>query len=133
MKRRIQLLLHTTGVFSYYYGYQYFIRAVELAAQDPEKLQSIRKEIYITIAFEFKTSITGVERDLRTVRDIMMRNGGGQLLARMTGNPAWSCKPPYPRDLIAIFSQYLRESNSCREPEILWESNTCQEPEILWQ
>ncbi len=119
MRRSIQLLLHTTGVFSYYYGYQYFIRAVELAAQDPERLQSIRKEIYITIAFEFKTSITSVERDLRTVRDIMMRNGGGQLLVQMTGNPAWLCRLPYPRDLIAIFSQYLRETALLKEAAIL--------------
>ena len=107
MRKRIQLLLHTTGVFSYYYGYQYFIRAVELAVQNPERLQSIQKEIYITVASEFKTSIASVERDLRTVRDVMMKNGGGQLLVEMTGSPAWAHKIPYPRDLIAIFSQYL--------------------------
>ena len=107
MKQKIQLLLHTTGVFSYYYGYQYFIRSVELAVQNPERLQSIQKEIYITVASEFQTSITSVERDIRTIRDAMMKNGGEQLLVQMTGCPAWAHKIPYPRDLIAIFSEYL--------------------------
>ena len=90
MKQKIQLLLHTTGVFSYYYGYQYFIRSVELAVQNPERLQSIQKEIYITVASEFQTSITSVERDIRTIRDVMMKNGGEQLLVQMTGCPAWA-------------------------------------------
>ena len=107
MKQKIQLLLHTTGVFSDYYGYQYFIRSVELAVQNPERLQSIQKEIYITVASEFQTSITSVERDIRTIRDVMMKNGGEQLLVQMTGCPAWAHKIPYPRDLIAIFSEYL--------------------------
>ena len=107
MKQKIQLLLHTTGVFSYYYGYQYFIRSVELAVQNPERLQSIQKEIYITVASEFQTSITSVERDIRTIRDVMMKNGGEQLLVQMTGCHPLAHKIPYPRDLIAIFSEYL--------------------------
>ena len=98
MKQKLQSLLHTTGVFSYYYGYQYFIRSVELAVQNPERLQSIQKEIYITVASEYQTSV-------------MMKNGGEQLLIQMTGSPGWADKIPYPRDLIAIFAQYLlRES-----------------------
>ncbi len=107
MKQKIQFLLHTAGVFSYYYGYQYFIRSVELAVQNPERLQSIQKEIYIIVASEFQTSIASVERDIRTIRDVMMKNGGEQLLIEMTGSPGWAHKIPYPRDLIAIFSQYL--------------------------
>ena len=111
MKQKLQSLLHTTGVFSYYYGYQYFIRSVELAVQNPERLQSIQKEIYITVASEYQTSIASVERDIRTVRDVMMKNGGEQLLIQMTGSSGWADKIPYPRDLIAIFAQYLlRES-----------------------
>lgn len=107
MKQKLQSMLHTTGVFSYYYGYQYFIRSVELAVQNPERLQSIQKEIYITVACEFQTSISSVERDIRTVRDVMMKNGGEHLLVQMTGSPGWATRVPYPRDLIAIFTQYL--------------------------
>ena len=82
-----------------------------LQLQNPERLQSIQKEIYITVASEYQTSIASVERDIRTVRDVMMKNGGEQLLIQMTGSPGWADKIPYPRDLIAIFAQYLlRES-----------------------
>lgn len=45
MKQKIQVLLNTTGVFSHYCGYRYFIRAVELALEDPTRLQCIHKEI----------------------------------------------------------------------------------------
>lgn len=107
MKQRIQVLLHSAGVFSYYCGYQYFIRSVELAVQNPNRLQSIQKEIYIIVASEFQTSITSVERDIRTIRDVMMKNGGDDLLVEMTGCPAWAHKTPYPRDLIAIFCEYV--------------------------
>ena len=107
MRQKIQLLLHSAGVFNYYCGYQYFIRSVELAVQDPDRLQSIQKEIYIIVASEFRTTITSVERDIRTIRDVMMKNGGEQLLIQMTGSSAWSHKVPYPRDLIAIFCDYL--------------------------
>ena len=84
MKQKIQVLLNTTGVFSHYCGYRYFIRAVELALEDPTRLQCIHKEIYV-----------------------MMRNGGHHLLVEMTGCPAWEDKTPYPKDLIAIFCEYL--------------------------
>ncbi len=112
MRQKIQFLLHSAGVFSYYCGYQYFIRSVELAVEEPERLQNIQKEIYVTVASEHHTSVANVERNIRTVRDVMMKNGGEQLLVRMTGSPAWSHKVPYPRDLIAIFSQYLLCSQS---------------------
>ena len=40
-----------------------------------------------------------------------VRSGGEQLLIQMSGSPGWADKIPYPRDLIAIFAQYLlRES-----------------------
>lgn len=107
MKQKIQLLLHTTGVFSHYCGYQYFVRTVELAIQNPTRLQCIHKELYVTVASEYSTSVASVERDIRTVRDVMMRNGGHELLAEMTGCTVWSDNKPYPKDLIAIFCDYL--------------------------
>lgn len=107
MKLTIQILLNSAGVFSHYCGYRYFIRAVELAVQDPTRLQYIQKAIYVTVAYEYATTVTSVERDIRTIRDVMMRNGGHQLLVRMTGSPVWSDRTPYPKDLIAIFCEYL--------------------------
>ncbi len=108
MKEKMQTLLNSTGVSSHYLGYHYLIRSVELASQDPNRLACIQKEIYLTIAFEYTTTITSVERDIRTVRDVMMRNGARHLLVEMTGCPAWSDKTPYPKELISIFCAYLQ-------------------------
>ena len=63
--------------------------------------------IYVTVASEFSTTVSSVERNIRTVRDVMMRNGGHHLLVEMTGCPVWEDKTPYPKDLIAIFCEYL--------------------------
>lgn len=112
MKQAIQILLSSVGVFSHYYGYHYFIRAVELAIQDPTRLQCIKKEIYMTIAFEHATTVSNVERDIRTIRNVMMKNNGRQLLIQMTGCPVWTDKTPCPKDLIAIFCEYLNRSSS---------------------
>lgn len=114
MKQKLQILLNSTGVSSHYLGYHYLIRSVELASQDPNRLSCIQKEIYLTIAFEYTTTISSVERDIRTVRDVMMRNGARHLLVEMTGCMAWSDKTPYPKELIAIFCAYL---HSCAPPE----------------
>lgn len=110
MKHTIQELLHAVGVFNHYCGYDYFIRSVELAVQKPERLQRVQKEIYIPVASEFHTNAASVERNIRTIRDVMMKNGGDTLLVQMTGSPAWARKTPYPRDLIAIFCTYLTEN-----------------------
>ena len=107
MKQSIQILLNSAGVFSHYCGYHYFIRAVELAVQNPARLQYIQKEIYVTVASEYGTSVNRVERNIRTIRDVMLKNGGRQLLIGMTGCSAWAEKTPYPKDLIAIFCEYL--------------------------
>lgn len=50
MNKKIQAILHSAGIFRHYYGYSYFQDAVLLAVECPDRLQSIRKEIYFPIA-----------------------------------------------------------------------------------
>ena len=109
MTQTIQILLNSAGVFSHYCGYRYFIRAVELAVQNPACLQYIQKGIYLIIASEYGTTAANVERDIRTIRDVMMKNGGHQLLVQLTGSPVWADKTPYPKTLISIFCAYLTQ------------------------
>ena len=81
------------------------------------------------LAQEFGVSERSIQRDLENLRVYFEQqnppreliysrakggfrlDGGEQLLIQMTGSPGWADKIPYPRDLIAIFAQYLlRES-----------------------
>ncbi|MCI8376244.1 MAG: hypothetical protein HFI29_12565 [Lachnospiraceae bacterium] len=109
MKKRIQILLYSVGIYRHYYGYNYFQMAILLAVENPERLQSIRKEIYFPIAKEYQTTIANVERNLRTVRDALVKAGGLEALEALTGCPLPNGKKPYPKDLICIFVDYLSE------------------------
>lgn len=106
MKNEIRKLLYKGGVFQSYRGYAFFERAVILAYEDPERLLFICKEIYTPIADEFNTTIINVEKDLRTIRDVFMRNGGLAILKEI-GYGVYH-EHPYPREMIEIFATYFR-------------------------
>lgn len=106
----IEEALHGTGVFRHYCGHDYFIQAVLLAKENPKRLQNIRQEIYIPISKMFHTSYFNVEKDIRTVRDVMMKNGGAELLTLMTHTKFWICRAPYPKEIIGIFAEYFKEN-----------------------
>lgn len=109
MEKNFKTLLYSAGVFPHYCGYNYFLQAVELAAEKPERLLNIRKEIYTPIAQRNGTEIQNVEKNIRTIRDIFMKNGGEEILADITGSQFWKNKNPYPRDLISAFASYQNQ------------------------
>lgn len=109
MTKKIQNVLQCAGIYQHYYGYNYFQDAVLLALKEPERLQSIRKEIYFPIAQKYHTSIANVEKNLRTVRDAVIKNGGLKILENMMGRSLSFDKKLYPKDLICIFVSYLSE------------------------
>lgn len=106
MEKEIERLLYRAGVLRTYVGYNYFIRAVILVYENPTRLFNTCKEIYIPIAEEYNTDYRSVEKDIRTVRDVFMRNNGQKVLNEI-GCDIWHEKP-YPRELIEIFAAYLR-------------------------
>ena len=108
MDQKIQELLYSRGVFRHYQGYDYFVRSVHLVLEEPERLQHMYKELYLPIAIEYKKDVRTVEKNIRTIRDIFVKNGGGSLLAEMGGGPFWNDKRPYPKEMIEIFASYLK-------------------------
>ena len=106
MEKEIERLLYKAGVLRTYVGYNYFIKAVMLVYDNPTRLLNTCKEIYIPIAEEYDTEARSVEKNLRTVRDVFMRNNGRKVLNEI-GCDIWHEKP-YPRELIEIFAAYLR-------------------------
>jgi len=109
MSKHLQEALHSMGIFRHYCGYSYLQEAVSLAAEDPERLHSIQKEIYFPVAKKFHTNIHNVEKDIRTIRDILMQNGGDELLKDLTGYSFRNNRRPYPKELIGIFAECLKE------------------------
>jgi hypothetical protein len=101
-------MLYSVGVFRHYCGFNYFQDAVFLAVKEPERLQNIQKELYLPIAIKYHTRIANVEKNIRTVRDVIMKNGGEDLLTELTGSDFWMNKKPYPKEMIEVFADYFR-------------------------
>lgn len=107
--RKLYELLQTAGVSKSYQGYSYFVSAVEMVLEDESRLCNLRKGVYYPIAQKYNVDIQNVERDIRTVRNVMMRNNGEEFLTALSNGKFSHAKSPYPREIIEIFSDYLKE------------------------
>lgn len=112
MNNEMITILHSAGVFQHYRGYSYFLQAVQMAAENPDRLQNIRRDIYEPIAISSGTTSVNVEKNIRTVRDVFIKNGGDKLLTKIIGSPFWLHNKPYPRELIELFAMYLYDKYS---------------------
>ena len=110
MRKEFQAAMYSVGVLHHYCGYSYFEDAVFLVIEEPERLQSVQKEIYLPIAIKYRTSVSNVEKNIRTIRDIFMKNGGSEILIQLTGCQFWQDKKPYPKELIEIFADYYTQN-----------------------
>ncbi|MCI8599769.1 MAG: hypothetical protein HFJ10_15245 [Lachnospiraceae bacterium] len=109
MRNEFQAAMYSVGVLHHYCGYSYFEDAVFLVVEEPERLQSIQKEIYLPIAIKYRTNVANVEKNIRTIRDVFMKNGGSEILVQLTGCQFWQDKKPYPKELIEIFADYFTQ------------------------
>ena len=109
MKQNMRSTLQSVGVFRHYCGYPHFVLAVAIAAENPNRLQNIRKEIYLPVARLCHAELANVEKNIRTVRDVIMRNDGAALLAEMTGCSCWKKRTPYPKEIIGIFAEHFAD------------------------
>lgn len=76
--------------------------------EDPKRLQHICKEIYSQIARMNQTNIANVEKNIRTVRDVFVRNGGMELLMKRERYRFWEDKKPYPKEFIELLVDYFQ-------------------------
>lgn len=110
MEEQLEKIFYSTGALQHYTGYPYLIRAIILAAEDPKRLHNMGEGIYRPIAEEYHTSFSNVHKNIRTVRDAFVANGGNKVLAELTGCKAWEDHNPYPKELIEILAHVLRKS-----------------------
>ncbi len=104
--KEIYKLMRSAGISRSYRGYQYFAAAVKMISEDETKLSNIRKEVYLPIAIRYKENIQNVERDIRTIRDVIVRDNKPFLKELAPGEP-YNIKAPYPREIIEAFAEYV--------------------------
>ncbi len=108
---------HTTNLPNFFYSariYRHrvagriFMEAVLMAAEDLNRLSNIRQAIYEPIAQRHGTTVNSVSKNIRDVRDTIMKYGGADLLEEMTGSKHWHTEAPYPHEVIEVFARYVR-------------------------
>lgn len=100
---------YSVGIYRHHIAGRIFMEAVFMAAEDLSRLQNITRDIYEPIAKRRNTSITRISKNLRDVRDTIMKYGGAELLEQMTGSRHWRTETPYPHEIIEVFARYVRK------------------------
>ena len=81
--KEIQKLLRNLGLNSSYKGFWQTVYAVNLAVEDPETLSCVCKGLYVDVASHFHTSIYCVERNIRTVKQIIWTFGNEDVIRQV--------------------------------------------------
>ncbi len=85
LDRDIQRELFRLGITMRYIGYHYAEEALLLLKEDESRIYSVTKCLYPEIARKYSTSISAVERDIRTL-SLVAWKGQRQLLEEMAGH-----------------------------------------------
>ena len=85
MAGRIRRLLIQLGATPNYIGYRYLVEAICLSLVDPQNLELITKKIYLEVATTYQTTGSAVERNIRTVLEIIWREQT-PMLKQIIGN-----------------------------------------------
>lgn len=66
-------------------GYRYLTFSIMLNIQEPERVRYITKELYPDTAIHFRSTVSRVERAMRTAVKACWNSGGRKTLDRMAG------------------------------------------------
>ncbi len=109
MLKEVSDLLHSFGVSYSIKGYQYIRYAILLAIEDPKILGSIFKVMYPTIAKQYNTTPSRVERGIRHAIESAWDKGYSEKINEVFGYSINSDKgKPTNAEFIAGLTDYLR-------------------------
>lgn len=106
----IERLIRSLGIGATYRGYRYLCYAIRLCLQDEEYLLSISKLLYPEIAKEFNTTLSSVERDIRTVIQVCWDRGNKNLLQDIALHPLYN--RPTAGEFLDILVAYVQHNSS---------------------
>lgn len=109
-KSKIHSLLRRLGLNNSYLGFFYLTYAIQLVIEDESRLIYISKWLYPDIAKKYNTSVSCVERDIRTAIDVIWKHGDRELLAKMS-TTTLELKPKNTK-FIAILANHFKTEYS---------------------
>nr|DAL02133.1 MAG TPA: Sporulation initiation factor Spo0A C terminal [Caudoviricetes sp.] len=139
--RKIKEVLWDLGVGNKYKGFQYCIYSLELAIESPDRLNSITKGIYPDVAKKYKTGVNCVEWDIRTVAEVVWKNGGKELFINDLTGDVFEKRPTNAK-FLEILLHYILSDAPCQKCKVaedykerlikLEEENRRLEATIMW-
>lgn len=102
-------IIHEVGVPAHIKGYQYLRSSILMAVQDMEVLDSITKQLYPSIAKEYKTTSSRVERAIRHAIEVAWSRGKSDTMHDLFGYTLNAGKiKPTNSEFIALIADKIR-------------------------
>ncbi len=102
-------IIHQLGVPAHIKGYHYLRAAILSSIENPELLESVTKLLYPTVAMQFNTTSSRVERAIRHAIEIAWDRGDIDILNSFFGFTVNTCKgKPTNSEFIALITDKLR-------------------------
>ena len=112
LEKQVTSIILEVGIPAHVKGYQYVRRAILMAISDPEVINGVTKIIYPTIAKEFKTTASRVERAIRHAIEVAWDRGNVETLNSLFGySVSGSRGKPTNSEFIAMIADRLRLEN----------------------
>ena len=109
LETRVTDMIHQVGIPAHIKGYQYLRAAIMMAVTDMDTINAITKILYPTIAKQFSTTPSRVERAIRRAIEVAWDRGDVETLNRLFGyTVAVSRGKPTNSEFIAMISDKLR-------------------------
>lgn len=109
LERDVTDMIHEIGVPAHIKGYQYLREAIMMSVEDLEMLNSITKILYPTIAKQFRTTPSRVERAIRHAIEVAWSRGKMETLDALFGYTVHTGKgKPTNSEFIALIADKIR-------------------------
>lgn len=109
-EEKTKRFLEYFGVGDSYQGFHFCAYSMKLATEHPEWLRNVTKSIYPEVAKKFKTSCGCVERNIRTVIEIIWQRGGKEYFKSMTVSHISEQRPSNSKFLCLLADYVLSEN-----------------------
>ena len=105
----ISEIMHQIGVPAHIKGYQYLRKSIILAIEDDDMMNSVTKLLYPTVAKEFRTTPSRVERAIRHAIEVAWDRGDVDVLSSYFGYTIQNSRgKPTNSEFIAMIADKLK-------------------------
>lgn len=109
LKIEITEILHQIGVPAHIKGYHYLRKAIMLSVQNPDIINAVTKQLYPTVAKEYETTSSRVERAIRHAIEVAWDRGDVDVLNSYFGYTIHNGRgKPTNSEFIAMIADKLR-------------------------